>query len=77
MNFRLLDKAFKIIKIQLEKIILKKYSNISEKEEIEIKNLKRGEALIFVGENHLLAEIKSFEFEDKIINEKREEKIYE
>lgn len=57
--------------------ILKKYSNISEKEEIEIKNLKRGEALIFVGENHLLAEIKSFEFEDKIINEKREEKIYE
>lgn len=57
--------------------ILKKYSNISEKEEIEIKNLKRGEALIFVGENHLLAEIKSFEFENKIINEKREEKIYE
>lgn len=57
--------------------ILKKYSNISEKEEIEIKNLKRGEALIFVGENHLLAEIKSFDFEDKIINEKKEKKIYE
>ena len=57
--------------------ILKKYSNISEKEEIEIKNLKRGEALIFVGENHLLAEIKSFEFEDKMINEKREEKTFE
>ncbi len=53
--------------------ILKKYSNISEKEEIEIKNLKRGETLIFVGENHLLAEIKSFEFEDKIINEKVED----
>lgn len=57
--------------------ILKKYSNISEKEEIEIKSLKRGEALIFVGENHLLAEIKRFEFEDKIINEKKEEKTYE
>ena len=49
--------------------ILKKYSNISEKEEIEIKTLKRGEALLFVGDNHVLAEIKSFSYEDEIINE--------
>ena len=54
--------------------ILKKYSNISEKEEIEIKTLKRGEALLFVGDNHVLAEIKSFPYEDEIIN-KGEEKI--
>ena len=51
--------------------ILKKYTNISEKEEIDIKSLKRGECLIFVGENHILAEIKSFPFEERIINEKR------
>ena len=49
--------------------ILKKYTSISEKEEIDIKSLKRGECLIFVGENHILAEIKSFPFEDKIIEE--------
>ena len=47
--------------------ILKKYSNMSEKEEIDIKSLKRGECLIFVGEEHILAEIKSFNFEDEII----------
>ena len=57
--------------------ILKKYTNISEKEEIDIKSLKRGECLMFVGENHILAEIKSFPFEDEIINEKKEEKIDE
>ena len=48
--------------------VLKKYTNISEKEEIDIKSLKRGEGLIFVGDNHILAEIKSFPFEDEIIN---------
>ena len=47
--------------------ILKKYTNISEKEEIDIKSLKRGECLFFVGENHILAEIKSFDYEDKLI----------
>ena len=55
--------------------ILKKFTNISEKEEIDIKSLKRGECLIFVGENHILAEIKSFPFEEKIINEKGGKKI--
>ncbi len=47
--------------------ILKKYTNISEKEGIDIKSLKRGECLFFVGENHILAEIKSFDYEDKLI----------
>ena len=57
--------------------ILKKYTNISEKEEIDIKSLKRGECLMFVGENHILSEIKSFPFEDEIINEKKEKNKYE
>lgn len=52
--------------------VLKKYTNISEKEEIDIKSLRRGESLMFVGENHILAEIKSFDFEDEIINNKEE-----
>lgn len=47
--------------------ILKKYTNISEKEGIDIKSLKRGECLFFVVENHILAEIKSFDYEDKLI----------
>ena len=46
-----------------------------EKEEIDIKSLKRGECLIFVGENHILAEIKSFPFEERIINEKRRKQL--
>lgn len=50
--------------------ILKKYTDISEREEIDIKSLKRGECLMFVGENHILAEIKSFEYEDNIIRKK-------
>ena len=50
--------------------VLKNYTNISEKEAIEIKSLKRGECLMFIGENHILAEIKSFKYEDEIINKK-------
>lgn len=52
--------------------ILKKYTNISEKEEIDIKSLKKGECLIFAGENHILAEIKSFDYEDEIIANEKE-----
>lgn len=54
--------------------ILKKYTNISEKEEIDIKSLKKGECLMFVGENHILAEIKSFEYEDNIIRQSENNK---
>ena len=54
--------------------ILKKYTNISEKEEIDIKSLKKGECLMFAGENHILAEINSFKYEDElIIQEKKGE----
>lgn len=52
--------------------VLKKYTNISEKEEIDIKSLRRGETLMFVGENHILAEVKSFNYEDDIINNEEE-----
>lgn len=47
--------------------ILKKYSNISNKEEIEIKSLKKGEALLIVGEDHILAKIEASELERNII----------
>lgn len=47
--------------------ILSEYSNLSEKEKIEIKSLKRGECLMFVGEDHILTKIESSKVEKKII----------
>lgn len=47
--------------------ILGEYSNLSEKEKIEIKSLKRGECLMFVGEDHILTKIQSSEKEREII----------
>ena len=48
--------------------ILEKYSDISEKEKIEIKSLKRGECLLFAGDDHLLTRIEVSDYENKIIN---------
>jgi len=48
--------------------ILEKYSNISEKEKIEIKSLKKGECLMFAGDDHLLTKIEAADFEKNIIN---------
>ena len=48
--------------------ILEKYSNISEREKIEIKSLKRGECLMFAGDNHILTKIEVADFEKDIIN---------
>ena len=48
--------------------ILQKYENISDREKIEIKSLKRGEALMIVGDNHIISKIESAKFEEKIIN---------
>ena len=48
--------------------LLSQYSNISEKEKIEIKSLKRGECLMLAGDNHLLTKIEAADFEKKIIN---------
>ena len=48
--------------------VLEKYSNISEKEKLEIKSLKRGECLMFAGDNHILTKIEASDFEKNIIN---------
>ena len=47
--------------------ILGEYANLSDKEKIEIKSLKRGECLMFVGEDHILTKIQAAEEEKKII----------
>lgn len=48
-------------------LILEKYANLSEKEKIEIKSLKRGECLMFVQDNHILVRIESSDFEKNLI----------
>ena len=48
-------------------LVLGKYANISEKEKIEIKSLKRGESLMFIGDNHILAKIECSEEEMEMI----------
>ena len=47
--------------------LLNNYTNISEKEKIEIRSLKRGECLMFVGDNHILTKIESSKEEKEII----------
>ncbi|MBQ7410118.1 MAG: ATP-binding protein [Clostridia bacterium] len=49
-------------------LVLEKYANISEKEKIEIKSLKRGETLMFIGDNHVLAKIECSEEEKELIS---------
>ncbi len=48
-------------------LVLEKYANISEKEKIEIKSLKRGEALMFIGDNHILSKIEASDEEKELI----------
>ncbi len=48
--------------------LLSQYSNLSEKEKIEIKSLRRGECLTFVGDEHILVNIEASEFEKKLIS---------
>lgn len=50
--------------------LLSQYSNLSEKEKIEIKSLRRGECLMFVGNEHILLNIEASNFEKKIIEGK-------
>ena len=47
--------------------LLSQYSNLSEKEKIEIKSLRRGECLTFVGDEHILINIEASDFEKEII----------
>ena len=48
--------------------ILQKYENISDREKIEIKSLKRGEALMIIGDNHIIAKIECAKYEENLIN---------
>ena len=50
--------------------ILDKNIKLSNKEKIEIKSLKRGECVMFVGKEHILAKIESAEFEKEAIEGK-------
>ncbi len=47
--------------------VLSEYANLSEKEKIEIKSLKTGECLMFVGEDHILTKIECSNEEFEII----------
>lgn len=47
--------------------VLEKYTDLSNKEKIEIKSFKKGECLIFVGQEHILTKISSADFEADII----------
>ena len=47
--------------------VLSENVNLSEKEKIEIKSLKRGESLMFIGDNHVLAKVECSEKEKKVL----------
>ena len=47
--------------------LLAEFANLSEKEKIEIKSLKRGENLMFVGDEHILTKIECSDLEKSII----------
>ena len=55
--------------------ILSENVNLSEKEKIEIKSLKRGETLMIVGEDHILAKIEASEKEKELIEKSVNEVI--
>ena len=50
--------------------VLEQYTNLSEKEKVEIKSLKRGECLMFIGAEHILTKIEAADFEQEIIQGK-------
>ncbi len=47
--------------------VLSEFTNLSQKEKVEIKSLKRGECLMFVGEDNILTKIEASEFEKDLI----------
>ena len=51
-------------------LVLDKNIKLSNKEKIEIKSLKKGECVMFVGKEHILAKIESAEFEKETIERK-------
>ena len=54
---------------------LSQYSDLTEKEKIEIKSLKKGECLMYIGDNHILAKVEAADYEkEMIVEEKNGEK---
>ena len=51
--------------------ILSQNINLSEKEKIEMKSLKKGESLMFVGDEHILVKIESSKKEKEVIEEEK------
>ncbi len=47
--------------------VLDNFANLSEKEKIEIKSLKRGENLMFVGDEHILVKVECSDLEKEIL----------
>ena len=47
--------------------ILSENINLSEKEKIEIKSLKRGESLMCIGDEHILVNVEASDYEKKLI----------
>ena len=50
--------------------ILEKFIEVSEKEKIEMKSLKRGECVMFVGNNHIISKIEPTPIEENILGGK-------
>ncbi len=48
---------------------LSEYTNLTEKEKVEIRTLRKGECLMYIGDNHILANIEAADFEKEIIIE--------
>lgn len=65
-------------KLEEESIkILSENVSLTEKEKIEIASLKRGESLMFIGDNHILARVEVSDTEKKIMEEiQNEESFY-
>ena len=53
---------------------LSEYSDLTEKEKIEIKSLKKGEALMYIGESNILVKIEASSFEKEIIIGEKDDK---
>ena len=49
-------------------LVLSQFTNLSEKEKVEIRSLKRGECLMFAGDEHILTKIESSNFEEELIS---------
>ncbi len=53
---------------------LSSFINISDKEKVEIKSLKKGENLVFVGDNHILTKIEASKDEKELIERSKNDK---